>query len=81
MEEWLLSGRTARIVWAGGQEVIEDAGGQLGSTGSVRLWALLRETWEASGGHGEVTWSDLCERSALVLGFRLGLDKGCRSEK
>ena len=71
-------------MWAGGREVGEDAGGgrrQLGSTGSVSLWVLLRVTWEASGGHGEVTWSDFCERSTLVLGFRLDLDKGCRSGK
>lgn len=72
-------------MWAGGREAGEDAGeesqrvGQLGSRGSVRLWVLLRARWAASGGPGEVAWSDFCERSLLALGFRLDLDKGCGS--
>lgn len=69
-------------MWAGGREAGEDAGEEtqhLGSRGSVRLWVLLRVRWEASGGPGEGTWSDFCERSCLALGFRLDLDKGCGS--
>ena len=69
---WRKRGR--RRCWGGKSES--------GATGQQRFCAplvLLRVRWKASGGPGEVAWSDFCDRSPLALGFRLDLDKGCGS--
>lgn len=55
-----------------------------GATGQHRFCAPLGPPQSDMGSLWRprtATWYEFCERSALVLGFILDLDKGCRSGK